>query len=476
MISLLGNGISLCDGISRRETLRVGGLGALGLGLPEFLGARVCPAGEAAPATGSSTFGRAKHCILLYMWGGPPHLDMFDMKPAAPVEIRGEFEPIATSAPGISISDHLPLLSRHADKFTIVRSVTHTNGEHISQCHDMLTGNAYPKVTPIVSADRSDHPHYGAVLAQLRPRQNGLPACVQLPCTLASNSGKIIPGQYAGFLGQRYDPYLIEASPNTLAIEDPEFRNFSAADIRLPEHVTPQRLGQRRRLLNLFGRNRDQLERAGEQQGMEHLYQQAFSLVSAPQVRQAFDLASEDPATRDRYGRTTFGQGVCMARRLIEAGVSLVTVFWPNGTPRTDIGWDNHINNFPNLKNWQLPPTDRAVSALLDDLHRTGKLDETLVVWMGEFGRSPRIDDNGGRDHWPFVFSVVLAGGGVRGGETYGVSDREGAFPFSQPVTPSDLGATIFHFLGIDAKTEIRNQFTGQPHSVCRGTPIVGLI
>jgi hypothetical protein len=340
----------------------------------------------------------------------------------------------------------------------------------------MLTGNAYPRVTPIISADRSDHPHYGAVLAHLRPRSDGLPAAVQIPCTLASNSGKIIPGQYAGFLGQRYDPYLIEATDNKLAVEDPDFRRFSAADIRLPEQVSAQRLDVRRRLRDSIGQPASQRQRTTEQQGLEHLYEQAFSLINTAKVREAFDLASEDPAARDRYGRSTFGQGVCMARRLVEAGVSLVTVYWPNGTPRTDIGWDNHINNFPNLKNWQLPPTDRAFSVLLDDLHQSGLLDETLVVWMGEFGRSPRIDDNGGRDHWPYVFSVVLAGGGIRGGETYGASDREGAYPFSEPVTPFDLGATIFHLLGVNPATEIRNQFTGQPHPVCRGTPIAGLI
>lgn len=465
----------LCHGMNRRQAVRLGGLGMFSLGLPALSSTRTC-VGDTAPAGGSSTFGRAKHCILLYMFGGPPHLDTFDLKPDAPAEIRGEFEPIATNVPGITVCDHLPLLSRQADKFTVVRSVTHTNGDHISQCHDMLTGNAYPKVTPIISADRSDHPHYGAVLSHLRPRRDGLPTCVQLPCTLASNSGKIIPGQYAGFLGQKHDPYLIEATDNKLAVEDPEFRKFNASDLRLADQITQQRLGERRRLLGSVDRRAEDSPPSSERRGMENLYQQAFSLIDTPKVRQAFDLASEDPATRDRYGRSTFGQGVCMARRLIEAGVSLVTVYWPNGTPRTDIGWDNHINNFPNLKNWQLPPTDRALSALLEDLHRTGKLEETLVVWVGEFGRSPRVDDNGGRDHWPYAFSVVLAGGGIRGGEAYGASDREGAFPFSQPVTPFDLGATVFHCLGIDPKTEIRDQFTGQPHVVCRGTPIAGLI
>ena len=462
--------------LSRRRSLQIGGLAALGLGRHERVEAGVTSGERTESEPESSTFGRAKHCILLYMWGGPPHLDTFDMKPDTPAEIRGEVAPIATNVPGISISDHLPHLSRHADKFTIARSVTHTNGDHISQCHDMLTGNAYPRVTPIISADRTDHPHFGAVAAHLKPRQDGLPATVQLPCTLASNSGRIIPGQDAGFLGQKYDPYLIEATSNKLATEDPEFRNFSAAELRLPDSVSDERLSLRHRLMDSI----DHLGRVPRdtprREGVNQLYQRAFSLIDSPKVRRAFDLASEDPVTRDRYGRSTFGQGVCMARRLVEAGVSVVTVYWPNGTPRTDIGWDNHINNFPNLKNWQLPPTDRALSALLHDLHQTGLLNETLVVWMGEFGRSPRIDQNGGRDHWPYVFSVVMAGGGIRGGETYGASDREGAYPFSSPVTPFDFGATIFHLLGVDPKAEIRNQFTGQPHPVCRGTPISGLI
>lgn len=468
------------DGVARRDFLRIGGLGslALGFGLNSSVvpGKRDLQGAESGAAAGSSTFGRAKQCIVLYMWGGPPHLDTFDMKPDAPVEVRGEFQPIATSAPGITVCDHLPLLSRQADKFTVVRTVTHTNGDHISQCHDMLTGNEYPRVTPIISAARSDHPHYGGVLSYLRPRGNGLPGYVQLPCTLASNSGKIAPGQFGGFLGQKYDPYLIEASPNKLAIEDPDFRHFSAADVRLPDAVTPGRFEKRRGLLDFVNRGREHRTGTVAEQGMESLYQQAFAMISTARVRRAFDLASENPATRDRYGRSTFGQGVCVARRLVEAGVPVVSVYWPNGPPRTDIGWDNHINNFPNLKNWQLPPTDRAVSALLEDLAQSGKLDETLVIWMGEFGRSPRVDDNGGRDHWPYCFSVLLAGGGIRGGETYGVSDNQGAYPLSHPVTPVDLGATIYHLLGIEAKSEIHDLLTDRPHVVCKGTPIAGLI
>lgn len=473
---LVTPGVGSLGRVLRRNFLQIGGLASFGLTSSEVWGKRACQGAQGDAIARSSTFGRAKHCILLYMLGGPSHLDTFDMKPEAPVEIRGEFRPIATSAPGIAICDHLPLLSRHADKFTIVRTVTHTNGDHISQCHDMLTGNEYPRVAPIISAARSDHPHFGAVLAYLQPRHNGLPAYVQLPCNLASNSGKIIPGQYGGFLGQKYDPYLIEASPNKSAIEDPDYRHFSAADVRLPDAVTSGRFEQRRALLEFVNQSRDRRARTDAEQGMESLYQQAFAMLGTPRVRHAFDLASEDPATRDRYGRSTFGQGVCMARRLVDAGIPMVSVYWPNGPPRTDIGWDNHINNFPNLKNWQLPPTDRAVSALLEDLARSGKLDETLVIWLGEFGRSPRVDENGGRDHWPYCFSVVLAGGGIRGGETYGVSDSQGAYPLSHPVTPIDLGATVFHLLGIDTKAEIVDPLTGRPHVVCKGTPVAGLI
>jgi len=204
-------------------------------------------------------------------------------------------------------------------------------------------------------------------------------------------------------------------------------------------------------------------------------HQQAFSLLTSPKARQAFNLTAEKPERRDRYGRHTFGQGTLLARRLVEAGVPLVTVYWRNGPVRTDIGWDNHINNFPNLKNWQLPPLDRALSALLEDLSSSGLLEETLVVWMGEFGRSPHIDNNGGRQHWPHVYSVVLAGGGIRGGQIYGMSDGQGAYPTENPVSPIDLGATIYHLLGIDTGTIIFDQF-GQPHPVCRGEAVEGLI
>jgi len=475
MLTLRGQGVRFCDGISRRDLLRVGGLGTLGLTLPRFLQAR-----ESQPARqselSSRTFGKAKHCIFLFMWGGPPHQDTFDPKPDAPAESRGEFGAAATNVPGIYVTDHLPRLAQHADKYSIVRSVTHKNGEHIGVSHDILTGNVYRYINPVTSAARNDNPHYGAVLAHLKPRDNGLPAYVQVPCLLQSNSGKTIPGQNGGFLGQKFDPFMVEAASNKDAVQDPEFRRFSPDEPNLQAGLNTSRLKDRHSLLDTFDHEFARLGQTAEQRGFDGMYQKAFSMVSSPQVRRAFDLSHADRAQRDRYGQHTFGQGVFLARQLVDAGVPLVTVYWPNGTPRTDIGWDNHINNFRNLKNWQLPPVDRALSALLEDLHQSGKLDETLIVWAGEFGRSPAINEQGGRDHWPQVYSIVMAGAGVPGGTVYGSSDSQAGQPASNPVTPADVGATIYHLLGIPPETIIHDTFTGQPHPVCRGQAIGPLV
>ena len=474
MLSIQGKSGRLCDGISRRELLRIGGLGCLGLTLPQMLGMRNARAG-AVTKDSSPTFGKAKHCILLYMWGGPPHHDTFDPKLDAPVEIRGEFGQIPTNVPGVFVSDHLPLISQQADKYTIVRSMTHNNGDHIAVSHDMLTGNVYLKNNPIVTARRTDYPHFGAVLSRLAPRHNGLPAYVQLPCLLRSNSGKVIPGQNGGFLGRKYDPFLVDAVPNKAPSHDPAFKQFTPNLLRLGDNLSRVRLSDRRSLAETLDQ---QFRQIGESRVLEEfagVHQQAFSLLTSPQTRRAFDLGAEDPRKRDRYGRHTFGQATLLARRLVEAGVPLITVYWRNGPVRTDIGWDNHINNFPNLKNWQLPPNDRALSALLEDLSSSGLLEETLVVWMGEFGRSPNIDENGGRQHWPQVYSVVMAGGGIRGGEVYGASDAHGAHPTENPVSPMDLGATIYHLLGIDIDALLYDQL-GAPRPVCRGRPIAGLI
>ena len=475
MLSLQSGNLRLCDRLNRREAIRLGGLGALGLTLPTLLAAQSNAAPRQSAPHPPTRFGRAKRCILLYMWGGPPHHDTFDLKPNAPREIRGEFAPIPPSVPGIEISDHLPLLAEQADKFTILRSLNHRDGDHISASHDLLTGNTYPRISPLITARRSDHPHFGAVLSRLQPRNNGLPGYVQLPCLLQSNSGKVIPGQYGGFLGSRYDPFIINAVPNKFPIEDPTFEQFIPQELRLQQGLTPMRLAGIGRMASQLDQRMKQLDRSRAAASLNSAQQKALSLLSSPQSRRAFDLSTEDPRLRDRYGRHTFGQELLFSRRLIEAGVPLVTVYWRNGPVRTDIGWDNHINNFPNLKNWQLPPLDRAFSALLADMDTRGMLDDTLVVWMGEFGRSPKIDSNGGRNHWPQVFSAVMAGAGIPRGTIFGESDRDGAYPKEYPVSPLDLGATILHLLGIDITRHLYDQ-TERPHQICKGQPIEQLL
>ena len=471
MLSLQSGNLRLCDRLTRRESMRLGGLGAFGLNLPDLLAAQ----SDSPPPDFAASFGRAKRCILLYMWGGPPHHDTFDLKPNAPSDIRGEFSPIPTNVPGIEISDHLPLLAEQADKFTILRSLNHRDGDHISASHDLLTGNAYPRISPLITARRSDHPHFGAVLSHQRPANNGLPGYVQLPCLLQSNSGKVIPGQYGGFLGSRYDPFIINAVPNKSPIEDPTFKQFIPRELRLQNGLTPTRLAGIGRIASQLDERMKQLERSHAAKSLNSAQQKALSLLSSPQSRRAFDLSTEDPRLRDRYGRHTFGQELLFSRRLVEAGVPLVTVYWRNGPVRTDIGWDNHINNFPNLKNWQLPPLDRSFSTLLADMDARGMLEDTLVVWMGEFGRSPKIDGNGGRNHWPQVFSAVMAGAGIPRGTIVGESDRDGAYPKEAPVSPLDLGATILHLLGIDITKNLYDQ-TGRPHQICKGQPIEQLL
>jgi len=243
----------------------------------------------------------------------------------------------------------------------------------------------------------------------------------------------------------------------------------------LPGGLTVSRLQMRRSLVETIDQHIRETDRSGTLESYDSIYQRAFSLVSSPQAREAFDLSKVDPKVRDRYGRHTFGQGVLAARRLVEAGVPLVTVYWRNGPPRSDIGWDNHINNFPDLKKWQLPPNDRAVSALLEDLHQSGLLDDTLVVWIGEFGRTPNINRRGGRDHWPQAFSALLAGAGIRGGEVYGATDKSAAYVADSPVSQIDLSATIYHLLGIDVETQLYDPLD-RPHAVCKGTPVTGLL
>ncbi len=471
MLSVLGQQLDRSPGHPRREFLRVGALGSLGLGLPELLSLQ-----SETHAASPATFGRAKRCILMHLWGAAPHQDTFDLKPEAPAEVRGPFLPIPTNVPGIEISDHLPLLARHAEKYTIVRSVNHREPDHQAAFHDMMTANRYQWLDKLNAAKPTDNPNIGAVLARLKPRNNGLPEYVQLPSLLQTNSGKIVPGQNAGFLGKSFDPFLVKAVDNYEPAHDPSFGGFNPpAFHNSAGALNSARIDRRRRLLESVEESFRKAERGKRVTGFDDYYQQAFSLVSSNKAREAFNLSQESHEVRSRYGFTPFGQSCLLARRLVEVGVPLVNVYWRNGRRRTDIGWDNHINNFANLKNWQLPPTDMAVSALLDELRVRGLLDDTLVVLMGEFGRTPAISAEGGRQHWPYCYSVVMAGAGIPGGQVYGASDARAGYPSRDAVSPFDIGASIFHLLGIDV-TRVFNDFLGRPHRVCKGSPINALV
>ncbi|MBI1913658.1 MAG: DUF1501 domain-containing protein [Planctomycetes bacterium] len=459
MISLPGSGVLLCEGLTRREWLRAGGLGALGLSLPDLLRQRA----EAAPRLArQGHFGRARSCILAFLFGAPAHQDVWDLKPDAPREVRGEFKPIATTVPGILVGEHVPRVARQAHRFAIVRSVSHPDNTHTVAMHYMLTGHRHLQPATNPQNKPTDFPTFGAVMRYLRPGPGPLPSGVSLnsPANQVSAANHIFPGFFAGFLGSAHDPLFVAQDPS---LDD--FRPFPSV-----EGAVAQRLLDRRVLLSVVDAQRRVLAQSAAVRALDAHEARAFDLVTSPAARRAFDLSRESDRARDRYGRTPFGQGLLLARRLVEAGVGLVTVNWA----RDDAFWDTHADNFRLLKNSLLPPFDVAFAALLEDLAQRGLLDETLVVCLGEFGRTPKINGAAGRDHWAPCNSVVLAGGGVCGGQVYGASDRQAAFPTTAPVSPGDLSATIYQALGIDTHTQVRDHL-GRPLPLSDGAPVTAL-
>jgi hypothetical protein len=447
----IGSGqVRICEGMTRRQWLRVGGLGVAGLMLPDLLRARATPQGN---------FGRARSCILCFLFGAPAHQDVWDLKPNAPADVRGEFKPIASSVPGIRLGEHIPLVAREAHRLALVRSVHHPDNTHTVAMHYMLTGHRHAQPSTNPRNQPTDFPCFGAVVRHLRPAQGGLPSGISLnaPANQVSANNHIFPGFFAGFLGRRFDPMFVSDDPSA-----PGFRPLPEV-----EAAARGRLEGRRRLLAEVDRRRREMDAVASVRRFDLYHERAFRLVTAPAARQAFDLSREPDRVRDRYGRSPFGQGLLLARRLVEAGVALVTVNWA----RDDAFWDTHANNFKLLKDSLLPPFDRGFSALLEDLRQRGLLDETLVVCLGEFGRTPKINPNAGRDHWADCNTVVLAGGGVRGGQVYGASDRQAAYPATAPVSPGDLAATIYHTLGIDPQAEIQDPL-GRPLVLSTGRPL----
>jgi Protein of unknown function (DUF1501) len=462
-------GARYCDGMTRRELLRVGSLGWGGLTLPALL--RLGEAVASEPRLRRAP--RARSVIVLYLSGGPSQLDMWDMKPAAPEEIRGTFQPIMTSVPGIHVCEHMPRMARLADKYTIIRSMSHHEGDHVRAGYYAMTGGQLQR--PVVQASamsRDDRPHLGGALARFLERSSPLPPFVMVP-EFVSPVGVPRPGQHGGFLGAEFDPYLVNSDPN--------LPSYSPGEMHLPADLSAARLRLRRSLLARLEDRGRSLAETPAGRNLAPYYSRAFDLIAAPAVERAFDISSEPESTRDRYGRTDFGQSTLLARRLIEAGVRLVQVnFVRHNEGKGGQGYDSHSTppRPPHLtwaKNALLPPTDAAFAALVEDLSDRGLLDETLVIMLGEFGRTPRFNQYGGRDHWPQCYSAVLAGGGIRKGYVFGASDKIAATVVKDPVSPEDLLATVYDLVGIDPQTIIHD-LQGRPFPLADARPVGGLL
>lgn len=429
-----------CDGITRRDFIRVGALTTFGLTMPGLL--------QAASAAEKKTPAAKRDiaCILLWMGGGPSHIDTFDPKPEAPQEIRGAFKAIPTNLKGVYVTEHLPKLAKQMDKFSILRSVTSPDGSHESATHYLLTG--YP-FNPAI-----EYPAYGSVIAREKGFQNDLP-----PYTLMG--GLPFNHGYGGYMGAVYNPFLIGGDPND--------QNFSVQDVSPPSGVDTVRMDRRRLLrqaLDDWQRNKETASKAA--QTMDEFYARAYSLVTSPAAKKAFSLKDEPDKLRDEYGRNHFGQSCLLARRLVEAGVRCVTINYG--------GWDTHENNFNAMKDGLLPPLDAGYAALLNDLHQRGMLDTTLVVWMGEFGRTPRVNGAAGRDHWPGAISVCMGGGGVKTGMVIGSTNERAEYPKDRPIRVEDVAATLYQAFGIHYEKEYMSPQQRPLKINYDGTPISELL
>ncbi len=472
--------------LTRRMLLQAGSISLLGLGLNHVTALREADAG---PATAANA-GRAKSVIFVFLSGGLGQHDSFDPKPEAPAGIRGEFSPIATQTSGVQICEHLPMLATRSSKWSMIRSLTTPYNEH-SQGHMSILSGRTP-MPPRFDANKpqpGDWPSIASIVGDAVPRRsNNLPPAVVLPERLIHRTGRVIPGQFGGQMGDRRDPWFVEASPFNAksygAYPDYEFHfvrgrertellKFQAPNLSLPQGLDLARLGNRKELLGRLDAQRADLERAATVADSDRHRQAAVSLLTDSRVQRAFDVHNAAPRDLDRYGRNAFGWSLLMARQLVESGVSLVQVNLGNNET-----WDTHENNFPLLRDCLLPPTDRGLSALLDDLDERGLLDETLIVMCGEMGRTPRVNAGTGeskvpgRDHWGAVQSVFVAGGGLPGGVVVGSSDKDGAYPVKSPQRPENLAATIFHSLGI-SPTAVWKDELDRPHHIYDGEPIV---
>jgi hypothetical protein len=466
MLRILGNRSTACDGTTRREVLRAGGLSLFGaMTLPRYLRAQATGSQGRAP-------GRARSIILLNLFGGPSHLDMFDMKPEAPLEVRGEFRPIATSVPGLQICEHLPRLAQWMHKATLICSVTHTYNSH--NPYAVLTGFTGGDDRDNYFTKRTDHPGISAICQYLDIGPREMPGSVFLPALPGYSQGLRRAGPYGGYLGRQFDPLFADCDPKFEKTFNQDQSFYDPVppygEPRLPAlaalpELTHDRFRQRTSLLGEVDRQAAGLERSLEHTTMNHFQRKAIELLTSSRARAAFDLAAEPEQVRTAYGHSLFGTSLLVARRLVEAGVTFVGVT----TESRGAGhWDSHEKNFSMLKTFNLPNLDQIAGALIEDLNRTGLLDTTLVVIMGEMGRAPRVNGKAGRDHWPQCGFALLFGGGTKEGFVLGASDKLAAYPVDSPVSPGDLVATMYHLLGVDSQLNVPD-LTGRPIPISHG-------
>ena len=444
------------DSPSRRAVLRVGGTSLLGLSFPQLLAAAETPRAKHKAS--------AKAVIFLHQWGGPGQHETFDPKPDAPDNVRGWYGATKTKLPGVIFGERIPKIAAMADKLTVVRCMQHTMKNHNSAGYYSLTGVAPPTDDQRLRDSLELFPAYGSIVDKLAPAPKGAATFVAYPHVIAD--GSITPGQHASFLGKSHAPLFVN--------QDPSKADFKLPELTLPDNLSVERLESRKDILKLIDDQSDLLETSLVAQGLDASYQKAVAMLTSPRFKQAFDLSKESEKTRDAYGRTTYGQGCLLARRVVEAGAKFVNVYFARAIGGTGQGWDYHGfkgESVTGRLDELLPMTDQTLPALITDLEERGMLDDTLVVWVGEFGRTPKISSNGGRDHWPQCYCAVLAGGGTKRGFVYGASDKLGAYATAGQARPEDLAATMFEALGIDPEAEVRDKLN-RPLPVARGKPI----